>query len=753
MSRWIRSRRILMGSIEILLLVLLALSMGRFFSEEATRSGRPIAARQDYSLTTAACLGDANLDGQRDVVDLVLIQAHLLGKEELVFQALTNADINSDGMVDVRDVVTLVMFNLGKSELPACEPLLPVDQSPFIRIINPVRGPTGDSFTLVGGGFAPTPSENKVLFSRPDITLEAPITSATQDAIVATVPEAAISRPYAVSVMVGDEESNAAGYDVRGGTPTLDIRPSTANLLLPPGTGKELLAVGGGTPPYKLLPLSEEDQMEAEVELNGNVIEVTGLRPGSIRVEIEDSAETPRTDRATVNLREPRFEPTFQILPHTLLAGSKPGFTIELRETANDMRVVQTKIEFDRIELLLDDLAENDTLGLSTEFTSSVNSFRLLKVSDIDDSAVMHFDVIRGIENRTEVTARGELRTGSTILTLDKVPEPAPEALTSRSFQTRMVLKDGLFQLPQNPGESFEISARFTSTTMFRGQEFRRTKRITQTFQTSEPAIGAPRVQFMRPIQGEIGRRVDIIGSGFDPDPEGNLVTFTGAGNTRAEGIPQSVTPNEIVVFVPSDAVTGPVRVEVDGLQSNDFQFRVLFRPQAALFFPDEDDPGPLAPDILLSQGNDDFELDTLTARVDGVNLDLGSLEIDEIVGGAPLVDDFTGRVTPLQIFYTGLEETEGSERQMFELKEDTESSAQATLFVSQVADAPSVLFELVRDGLAMRRRSLVIDFERGLLVPVGEATPIQMTLEVRSVQWNFFPGTEMVVLSRFGEP
>ena len=453
-----------------------------------------------------------------------------------------------------------------------------------------------------------------------------------------------------------------------------------------------------------------------------------------------------------MNLREPRFEPEFQILPHTLLAGSTPGFTIELRQIANDMRLEKTEIEFEKTELLLDGLAQNDSLGLSTEFTSSADTFQLLQVTDIDGSNSVNFDVIRGIQNRTEVSTRGELRKGSTVLTLDKVPEPPPESVTRTTFRTRMVLKDGLFRLPQSPGESFDITARFTSTTVFRGQEFKLTKTITRTFQTSEPEESAPRIQIMRPIHGEIGRRLEIKGSGFGPDLENTLVTFAGVGNTRVDGILKSTASDEIVVFVPNDAVTGPVRVKVDGLESNDFQFRVMFRPQAALFFPDEDDPGPLAPNILLSQGNDDFELDTLTARVDGVNLNLGSMQIDDIVGAAPLIRETFGQVTALQIFYTGLEQEE-SGRHMFELKEDAESSAQATLFASQEVDASRVTFALVRNGLRMRVQSLVIDFETGILVPQDEATPIEMMLEVRSVQWNFFAGTEMVVLSRFGEP
>ena len=143
-----------------------------------------------------------------------------------------------------------------------------------------------------------------------------------------------------------------------------------------------------------------------------------------------------------------------------------------------------------------------------------------------------------------------------------------------------MVLKDGLFRLPQNPGESFDVTARFTSTTVFRGQQFNLTKTIIRTFQTTEPAEGAPRIQLMRPIHGELGRKVEIQGTGFDPQLEENRVTFRGLGNTRVDAILESATAESMVFYVPSDAISGPVRVEVGDDQSNDFEFRVLFRPR-----------------------------------------------------------------------------------------------------------------------------------------------------------------------------
>ena len=76
-----------------------------------------------------------------------------------------------------------------------------------------------------------------------------------------TVPEGVAFRPYAVTAVADGEESNVVGFEIRSGTLRLDTLPSSANLLLPLGTRKELLAVAGGTLPYKLLPLNEDDQM------------------------------------------------------------------------------------------------------------------------------------------------------------------------------------------------------------------------------------------------------------------------------------------------------------------------------------------------------------------------------------------------------------------------------------------------------------------------------------------------------------
>lgn len=56
----------------------------------------------------ATLLGDANLDGGVDVLDLATIMLHMLGQTTLTGQALANADINQDGVVDILDIVGIV---------------------------------------------------------------------------------------------------------------------------------------------------------------------------------------------------------------------------------------------------------------------------------------------------------------------------------------------------------------------------------------------------------------------------------------------------------------------------------------------------------------------------------------------------------------------------------------------------------------------------------------------------------------------
>ena len=58
-------------------------------------------------------LGDVNLSGSLDVLDVVLIVNHVLQGTELDEIQLYAADYNQDGIVDILDIVTLVNHIVG----------------------------------------------------------------------------------------------------------------------------------------------------------------------------------------------------------------------------------------------------------------------------------------------------------------------------------------------------------------------------------------------------------------------------------------------------------------------------------------------------------------------------------------------------------------------------------------------------------------------------------------------------------------
>ncbi len=88
--------------LKLSLLMLLTLSLVHLFWEQSFGTGQ-LSASTLVLQTIPFCLGDADLDGQRDVRDLVLIQAHILGSRGLTGEALSNADLNQDNFVDVQD--------------------------------------------------------------------------------------------------------------------------------------------------------------------------------------------------------------------------------------------------------------------------------------------------------------------------------------------------------------------------------------------------------------------------------------------------------------------------------------------------------------------------------------------------------------------------------------------------------------------------------------------------------------------------
>ena len=758
------------------LLMLLTLSLVHLFWEQSSNIGRLSASTPPVQQMIPACLGDADLNGQRDVRDLVLIQAHILGSRGTTGEARSNADVDQDEFVDVKDMVQLHLHSLGRSELPGCTAIMR-EGPPRIRLVSPTTGRQQTSFTLIGRGFSPQPSENMVVFYRPEARVQAELISASETVINGTVPEGLAGRLvfsppvlYAVSVTVDGEQSNSVGYQVRSSTPRLDVLPSSATVLLTPGSGKETFVIGGGFPPYSLRPLTQQGQQVAAAELQENIITVTGLMAGEIELVVVDSLDPPTTDTAIVKVREPAFRPTFEITPHTLLAGSSPGFTIRVRQIGEHMRLLRSEFRLEKVSPDFSSLEEGGILGIGKQTVGSNPDFHYLQVSTIDATKGLGFDVQRVVDGSVAVSGRGALAEGSAVMTLEQVPEPPPEGVVGTSFETEIVLSDQVIRLPEVGGETFDVVAKFTSTTALEDRERPLTRTVTRTFTTITPASGAPHVERLLPFQGEIGHKVELLGSGFDPVPENNRVTFQGTAGIRVEAPVVAASTEELLVYVPEGAVNGAVRVAIDDKQSNDFQFWVLFQPDAGIFFASGDvidaEPMPeaqgdgvslrtqqapeaLAPVILLAQERDEVRFASLMVFVDEGSLNTSELERNMSAGTASLVNNSNGAETLFLLFYGGQEKTdEGLGRHFFDFEEENSGSSPATLFVSEEPEGAGIVLELVANGLSVLGSSLSIRFEKRIYSPPTTMEgPITMTVEVRSAQWNFFEGSEMVVL------
>ena len=62
-------------------------------------------------------LGDVNLDGSVDIIDVVIVRSHIIGWQdisELDDWAFYRADVNKDNSVDIIDAVLLRMKTINK---------------------------------------------------------------------------------------------------------------------------------------------------------------------------------------------------------------------------------------------------------------------------------------------------------------------------------------------------------------------------------------------------------------------------------------------------------------------------------------------------------------------------------------------------------------------------------------------------------------------------------------------------------------
>ncbi|RPJ51179.1 MAG: hypothetical protein EHM23_34455, partial [Acidobacteria bacterium] len=99
-----------------------------------------------YASVETICPGDVNHDDQRDIRDVIAIQAHILGKKPLPGDLLVVADVNQDNQVDVLDIVRLTQHITRRQLLVDCRGALTV--SPASLNFGEVRALTSKDLTV-----------------------------------------------------------------------------------------------------------------------------------------------------------------------------------------------------------------------------------------------------------------------------------------------------------------------------------------------------------------------------------------------------------------------------------------------------------------------------------------------------------------------------------------------------------------------------------------------------------------------------
>ncbi len=617
---------------------------------------------------------------------------------------------------------------------------VPPAARPLLRGLSPITGVAGTLVTLLGTGFSANPANNVVSFYRKGTTKTATVQTATETTLVCQVPAGLQQASWAVRVTVGGRDSREVGFEVTAQAPSLNIFPSLAFLLMPPGTGKEILVLGGGTPPYKLKPLKAEYEALAKAELKGSVIEVTGLSTGQydaadVTLEVEDSASTPATNSATVRVQKPRFDPSFDASLPSLLAGSSPSFALKLADNYGEMRLAKVRFKFENATIDLSKLKANGSLAYGD--VDDGYDFHLLTVSSVDFPSQVSFIAEHLVEGAPVQIASGTV--APSVITNRIDPAPEDEAIVAGGLDIWTRFKPGLIRLPASPGASFTITAVMTSSTTYGGKNLPLTKVQSKTFTTTAPPAGSPKIMTLFPEHGATGDLIWIEGSGVSAAPAGNKVTFAGKDGARIEAEVKSVSGDYLSCRVPFGALTGPVRLEVNGKASNDYEFQVRFHPDAFISFATFTAGAAASPQIVMGQEQGELPIGSVKIISDRGSVTAAVLTKDQTAGTGCEYSAY-GSAYSSPIVYRG-QEPDGAKRHVFDY-------GSAKIYASTNGSGQGVTIEVSRTGgFDLSGSTIVLAFEKPIiLAPSPKGTKVSFDVQVNSVQWNYDPGDLMNV-------
>jgi hypothetical protein len=640
---------------------------------------------------------------------------------------------------------------------------------PYIRYLAPnTKIFPGQFVTLFGANFAPNPSDNTVTFQLPTNSWNVTVTQAATNYLIVRVPtnlvaDAIGTNTYRVTVTTSAGTGNGVSAEVQKSFENFIIRPESPIIAQqPPGSGTVTLVVGGGTPPYKLFPLSAADQKNATVTLDGPVLQVTATTNAHfayVRVGVEDSStDFRRSTSASIEITTVPYEPKFSAEFHTLLAGTEPGanLTATLSQSVNgNFFTEKLELELQNLGLDLSHLHLGEIAGLLQLFDPGgpyYYTFQHLRINELS-AGKASFEIISEEDGGEAIVGQGEFIQDPPAIVINVLNLP-PAVLVSQPLTLKLVLADQIFQLPATVGANFSVVAHFSSVSTREDVYAPQNAAITNTFTTTGLADGSPRIERLLPMEGEIYRNVTLHGSNFPTAPlPSNAVTFAAVGGTRVAAKVTVDGKGDLVVPVPRTAITGPVRVNLGDKVSNDFLFGVRFRPDTTLLLDNFIPNTPTTLQALLQQPQDEHEtadeipVQTILCTLGGGHIAISNLSSNQQVGTVTVINTYTDRRSTNALVYIGKEPT-GAERHIFQVRIPGNSSfVLGTLYYSESSDGVTLEIDS-GEGLFQFAAGIVqlFQFSVPIYVP-GADTQVPIRVEAISRRWTSIPGNEMHVI------
>jgi hypothetical protein len=636
---------------------------------------------------------------------------------------------------------------------------------PYIRFVTPNQSVRpGQSVTLLGANFGSSPGDNTVNFSLPSQSWTAAVKQAATNFLVATVPTnlllAANSDTgtlYQVTVSTSKGTGNGVGCSVaRATVDGFMLRPSAVYLVQPPGNGKQTLVVGGGMPPYHLVPQSTSDLAIAVAIFDGPVLTVTAqtnVQSGGISVGVQDSSPSPGTSWSTVNVLTIPFSPTLDATFHTLLQGSAPSVTFNLTAASSangNLQIQRVELQLQNAGVEVSALQPEQVIGLLKSLDpvfGTVYAFQYLIVTEVDNG-LAKFDVRALGDGGVATIAQGQLIETPPTMVID-IPNLSPGSLVPQALGQELIFADNIFRLPAGAAQNFSVVANFTSVSARDDIYLPQETNVVLNFSTTNLTTGAPRIDRLVPIQGEVGRNVQLFGAGFVTNSTNNQITFAGSGGTRVAADIVLQTNNEIVVSVPPGAITGPVELSVPGQTSNDYMFYVRFHPDTALVFDGLTNNVPAAPRLLHQQPVDQDEtagevpLQGVVCTLNSGQIIVTNLTLNQQVGTTVTTSFYDGSQSTNILIYAG-QETNAAQRYLFrEVTDPLSTDTLAWFYYS--GNTNGVTLELgIGDPLYAFSAGALYDFRFTTPMYRPPANQVAVRIDTVSQQWMAPPGNEM---------